>query len=112
MRAGRVAGHSKDSLDRAKRTAKITHESGGFPRSTVWIHPDGKSDISSRRNDSTTGQAATTATTGLTSGNAPSGVQSSHTSNPATTATTQTRSPASPRRCAHGQASMDGPVGV
>lgn len=85
MKAGRAAGHSKDALDRAKVAEKIAHESRSqFPRSTVWILPDA---LQSSQAPTTEGRA-TTATTGVTSGNTPNAAQSSHSFNIATTATT------------------------
>lgn len=37
FKAGRVANYSEATLKRAKDKAGISHESGGFPRTTVWV---------------------------------------------------------------------------
>ena len=37
--AGHRAGHSMDSLKRAKTKLGCAHESSGFPRRTYWLHP-------------------------------------------------------------------------
>lgn len=40
MKAARKEGFSVATLNRAKVRAKVRHASGGFPRTTVWIHPE------------------------------------------------------------------------
>lgn len=81
IKAGRAAGFSKQSLDRAKAAGKIAHESGGFPRSTTWLHPD----AASRLNASETTDLETTEITGMTSENTVNGGQSPQGLNPETT---------------------------
>lgn len=39
--AGDKAGHAKRTIQRAKSRARISHESVGFPRRTVWALPSG-----------------------------------------------------------------------
>ena len=38
-RGGAAAGHSYDSLKRAKRRIAAGHENTGFPRRSYWLHP-------------------------------------------------------------------------
>lgn len=40
MKAARKEGFSVATLNRAKVRAKVRHASSGFPRTTVWIHPE------------------------------------------------------------------------
>jgi hypothetical protein len=78
MKAARKEGFSDATIKRAKTHAKVRHASGGFPRTTVWIHPD----FSTESNDSVgsplrepTGGEPTEPTE-VTSGNASSVSQS------------------------------------
>jgi hypothetical protein len=43
-RAGKSAGHSEDSLKRARKTLGLTVESVGFPRATYWCSPAAQSE--------------------------------------------------------------------
>jgi len=65
--AGKAAGHSEDSVKRARIRLKVSSESGGFPRTTRWALPQ------SERADATVsgsspGESSLTALTALTEG--------------------------------------------
>lgn len=56
-RAGKAAGHSEDSLKRARKSLGLLVESVGYPRATVWCTPPAQSEQDSRstvRGDSPT----------------------------------------------------------
>ena len=68
--AGRKAGHSRDSLQRALKRLKGTTESRGFPRHTYWSLPGGtvQSSQPSRRKSGESATTTTTASTATTDG--------------------------------------------
>ena len=78
MKAARKEGFSDSTIKRAKTHTKVRHASGGFPRTTVWIHPDFSTEsndaVGSPPREPTGGEP--TGPTGVTSGNASSVSQS------------------------------------
>lgn len=64
---GRRAGHSIDSLKRARQRIRATSESAGFPRQTWWRLPVGAASESSHGESQPTASTAPTAPTGAVS---------------------------------------------
>lgn len=80
-KAGQAAGHSERTLQRARDKAKVTHESGGFPRTTTWK----VSDAPQSRQPEPAGALGATGGSGVTRPNAPRDPQSRQYSNPGAT---------------------------
>lgn len=67
MKAARAEGFSVSTVNRAKVRARVRHASGGFPRTTMWIHPDfatNSDDPQSSHPSGTTGEKTVGETTG------------------------------------------------
>ena len=65
-KSGAKAGHSIDALKRARKQAKVTTRSHGFPRTTIWFLPElvGQSEQPSQGSPGETHLTALTAPTG------------------------------------------------